>query len=402
MRILYLVHQFFPKHYTGTERLTLDLAEHMQRIGHSPLVVTYDRDVGQDGHAWLQDNVLVKKYSYRTIPVISLKQTTPRAIHEIFDERIGRAFDRLRIECDIVHICHPMWLSSMAMRAKEAGVPVLLTLTDPWLLCPRALIDRAYRLCSGPERGLRCVPTCHFDKRMTTRYKEAMTLLSAASYVATSGRFTASLFKQNEWPKEIPIIRHSINYRYVRPARRSVDPGNIRFGFIGSFIWHKGAHVLVKAFRKVSTQNVNLALYGSPHDDRAYFKELLRTARGDDRIQFLEPFDMDVLPEVMSDISAIIVPSVYYDNYPLVTLIGLAYGVPVIGSRIGGIPEIVSDGVNGLLFQPGDSDQLASLIEDVAREPEIIQKLAANIVTPRRLEEEGLDYENIYMKLTSR
>jgi glycosyltransferase involved in cell wall biosynthesis len=83
-------------------------------------------------------------------------------------------------------------------------------------------------------------------------------------------------------------------------------------------------------------------------------------------------------------------------------VIGLAYRVPVIGSRIGGIPEIIDHGVNGLLFQPGNSDELASVIEGVAKEPEIIQRLAENIVTPRRTEEEALDYENIYMKLTSR
>jgi glycosyltransferase involved in cell wall biosynthesis len=402
MRILYLVHQFFPRHYTGTERLTLDLAEHMQRIGHSPLVVTYDRDAGQDGFVRLQDNVLVKRYSYRTIPVISLKQTTLRAIHEIFDERIGRAFDKLRIECDIVHICHPMWLSSIATRLKEGGIPVLLTLTDPWLLCPLALVDRGYRLCSGPERGLRCASNCGFDRRMSTRYKEAMTLLSAANYVATSSGFTASLFRENGWPKEIPLVRHSINYRYVKPTHRLVDPGNIRFGFIGSFVWHKGAHVLAKAFRKVSAQNVSLSLYGSPHDEPGYFKELLGITQGDDRIRFLDPFDMDALPEVMSDTSVLVVPSVYYDNYPLVTLIGLAYRVPVIGSRIGGIPEIIDHGVNGLLFQPGNSDELASVIEEVAREPEIIQRLAENIATPRRTEEEALDYENIYRNLTSR
>ena len=225
MRILYLLHQFFPKHYTGTERLTLDLAQYMQRIGHSPLVVTFDRDQDQQGFVPLAENVLVKEYSYRTIPVISLRQTNPRPVHEIFDERIGRAFDKLGIECDIVHICHPMWLSSIATRAKDAGVPVVLTLTDPWLLCPRALVDPGFRLCSGPECGVRCVSNCGYDERMSIRHKEALALLSAADYVTTSSRFTASLFRENGWSKEIPIVRHSIDYRYVKPTEGSIDPG---------------------------------------------------------------------------------------------------------------------------------------------------------------------------------
>lgn len=112
-------------------------------------------------------------------------------------------------------------------------------------------------------------------------------------------------------------------------------------------------------------------------------------------------FEMRDSSEVMSNISVLVVPSVYYDNLPLVTLMGLAYKTPVIGSDIGGIPEVVQDGKNGFLFKPGDSDELASLIETIAAKPEILEELRENIISPRRVEEEALDYENIYRKLTS-
>ncbi|MGP8069525.1 MAG: glycosyltransferase, partial [Candidatus Bathyarchaeia archaeon] len=91
----------------------------------------------------------------------------------------------------------------------------------------------------------------------------------------------------------------------------------------------------------------------------------------------------------------------YYDNFPLVTLMGLAYKIPVIGSDIGGIPEVVQDGKNGFLFKPGRSDVLASVIERIAANPQILQSLRENIVSPRRVEEEALDYENIYTKMTT-
>jgi glycosyltransferase involved in cell wall biosynthesis len=108
---------------------------------------------------------------------------------------------------------------------------------------------------------------------------------------------------------------------------------------------------------------------------------------------------MESIPRIMKDTSLLVVPSVYPDNYPLVTLIALAYRTPVIGSRIGGIPEIIQSGVNGFLFEPGNADELASLINDIAEEPEIIQRLSENIQSPRRLEEEALDYENLYTEL---
>jgi glycosyltransferase involved in cell wall biosynthesis len=400
MKILYLVHQFFPKYYYGTERLTLGLAEQMQRMGHSPLVMTYDREKDQQGFVPLSDNVLVKKYTYGTVPVISFKKTTLPEICQIFDPDVEEAFSKLELKYDIVHVCHPMWLSSIARSCKGRGVPVVLTLTDPWLLCPAALIDRGFRLCDGPELGHKCASSCGFIG-MTDRYREALGLFGMADEVVTASRFTALLFKKNGWNRPIRIIPHSVDYRFVRRFSND-DRGNIKFAYIGSISWHKGVHVLVRAFQRVQSQNVSLRVYGSTREIWDYSKEVLALARKDERIKFLDSFDMDALPYVMKEISALVVPSVYYDNFPLVTLIGLAYRVPVIGSRIGGIPEIINHGVNGLLFQPGNSDELASVIEGVAREPEIIQRLAENIVTPRRTEEEALDYENIYMKLTSR
>ena len=398
MRILYLVHQFFPKYYTGTERFTLDLAEQMQRMGHSPLIVTYDRDASQEGFEHLHDNVLVRNYTYSTIPVISLKQTTSLGTHEIFNAEIGRAFNKLGVNCDIVHICHPMWLSSIARTCKNENIPVVLTLTDPWLLCPRRLIDQGYRLCSGPELGRRCISNCGFNTKMVARYEDALSLLDMADEVVTASRFTASLFKRNGWNGEIRIIPHSINYRYVRPID-NFDPAKVTFGFIGSISWHKGAHVLVKAFRKTSSQNISLKVYGSYREEWDYSKELFNLAHGDERILFLDPFDMKALPDIMKNISVIVIPSVYYDNYPLVMLIGLAYKVPVIGSNIGGIPEVIQHGVNGFLFDTGQEDELAQIIEEIARQPQIVESLRRNITAPRRTEEEALDYENIYMNL---
>jgi glycosyltransferase involved in cell wall biosynthesis len=403
LKILYLVHQFFPKYYYGTERFTLNLAEQMQRLGHNPLVMTYDRGQGQEGYVRLHNNVLVRKYSYHTVPVISFKKTHSPKFHEILDREIEEAYKKLKLTYDIVHICHPMFLSSIARSCKKQGTPIALTLTDPWLLCPATLIDRGFRLCNGPIFDRGCASNCHFASHsmLMARYRQALDVLGMADEIATASRFTASIFQRNGWNKPIRIIPHSIDYKFVKPTN---SPANdkITFGYVGSVVWHKGLHILVKAIRNVQAENVNLRIYGSTQESLDYTKELLAIARGDPRIKFLEQFDMETLPDIMKNISAMVVPSVYYDNYPLVTLISLSYRVPVIGSNIGGIPEIIQHGINGFLFEPGNVSELSSLITNLARNPNTIETLRENIVTPRRLEEEALDYENIYMKLSSR
>ena len=396
MKLLYLVHQFFPKHYTGTERLTLDLCLQMQRMGYHPTVLTYEPDPGVEGFEKLTDKILIKRYLHGAIPVLALKHSGSADICNVFDPSVEEAFQKLGLDCDLVHVCHPMWLSSIAKACKSRGTPLVMTLTDSWLLCPNALIDYGFRLCNGPEAGDRCILHCKLP--LKSRYEQAKTLYYMADEVAAASNFLYTLFRSNGWNRKIKIIPHSVDYRYVKRADISSQE-KITLAFVGSIAWHKGVHVLIKAIRDVHNNNIRLKVYGSPGDQPAYFKALLDLAQGDDRIQFLDPFEIEALPEIMKDISVIVIPSTYYENYPLVMLIALAYKVPAIVSNIGGMPEVIKEGFNGFLFEMGDTAELTEIIERIAREPGILERLKRNIVLPRRTEEEALDYENIYKEL---
>jgi glycosyltransferase involved in cell wall biosynthesis len=403
MRILYVVHRFFPKSYYGTERFTLNLAKQMQKYGHHPRVLSFDPAPEADATR-LQKGVYIKKYSYQNVPVISLSKIPfIPSYSRIFDPDIEEAFERLELPADIVHISHPMWLASAARVCDRNGIPIVLTLTDTWLLCPRALIDRNYRLCKGPLADGGCASHCAFDSKSTmlARYRESMSLLEMSGEIVTASEFTASTFKANGLDKPIRIVPHSIDYRFVTRIDRSpVETVNI--AFIGSVTFQKGLHVLVKAMRKVPHENVRLRVYGSMSENAAYAKEILQISDGDNRISFPGEFEMEALPRIMKETSLLVVPSVYPDNYPLVILTAMAHSIPVLGSNIGGIPEMVGNGNNGFLFEPGNVDELASLINSIAREPGIINKLAANFRSPKRLEEEALEYENIYSRLINR
>jgi len=395
MKILYLVHQFFPSHYMGTERFTLDLARQMQRIGHNPTVVSYDPSSGREGFESIAAGILAKSYTYQGIPVIALKHVNHSLGFEVFDAQIEEAFRKLRITGDLVHVTHPMRLSSAARLLKIAGTPFVMTLTDSWLLCPRAMLDSHNRPCAGPGLGDRCA--LEYGPPVTSRLREAKSLFDMADEVVVASRFLAALFRSNGWKRTIRIIPHSIDYATVRRSQNQ-SSGRITFAFIGTIAWHKGPHVLVKAFRKVPCPNARLRIYGSHDPQSDYFNRLLELARGDDRIQFMDAFAIQSLPKVMADVSVIVIPSVYHEPYPLVMLISLAYKIPPIVSNTGGMPEVVKDGFNGFLFEPGDAAQLTNVIERIAREPQVLQELRTNIVSPRRTEEEALDYENIYRR----
>jgi len=398
MKVLFLVHQFFPKSYMGTERFTLDLAKQAQRMGYNPRVLTYDRSPDRKQFEKLTDNVLVRHYRYAGIPVTAVHSRIADAI-EIFDHSVATAVDMLKLDCDIVHISHPMWVASVARALKQVrGIPVVMTLTDSWLLCPRGLLDLGCRLCNGPEAGARCIRCCRFSSKIKSRYEDAKTLFDMADEVVVASRFVANLFIQNGWNRKTRIVPHGIDYSNVQVAECH-ERSRLTLGFIGSIAWHKGLHVLVKAFRKVPDDDLRLRIHGSESESSDYYREVLALARPDSRISFLGPFQIDRLPDVMRDISALVIPSTYYEPYPLVMLISLAYNVPVIASNIGGIPEVIRDGINGLTFEPGNVDDLVRVIRQLADRPQILQMLRSNITAPRRTEEEALDYDNIYRNL---
>jgi len=92
----------------------------------------------------------------------------------------------------------------------------------------------------------------------------------------------------------------------------------------------------------------------------------------------------------------VVVPSEWYENSPLVIYESFAMGKPVIGARIGGIPELIEDGVDGLLFEPKNAADLAAKIKELANEPDILRQMSSKA---RRKAEEQFGFGNHYPKL---
>jgi glycosyltransferase involved in cell wall biosynthesis len=366
-------------------------------MGHNPTVVTYEPSYASDDFEVLTDRINVKRYFHRTIPVIALRHKSSADAAEVFHEPIEEAADKLSLDCDLIHVCHPMWLSSMVKRYGARSIPMMMTLTDAWLLCPAALLDRGLNLCNGPLADGGC-SNCGVGARMTPRLEQAKAVYDMADQLTAPSYFIPALFERNGWRRNIKVIRHGVNYADVK-SFKGPRTDEVTFGFIGSILWHKGVHVLVKAARSVSSRGMKVKIYGSP-GEQYYYETLLDLAGGDDRIQFMGYFKDEELPGIMSNSSALVIPSTYYENYPLAMITALAYRVPLIVSDIGGMREVIRSGVNGFTFQIGNYNELANIMENIATHPEILQNIRKKIEQPRRIEEEALDYENIYRQLT--
>jgi glycosyltransferase involved in cell wall biosynthesis len=182
------------------------------------------------------------------------------------------------------------------------------------------------------------------------------------------------------------------NWRPRKPGDSAkARDGLLRVGYIGQLTPHKGVFDLVGAVRRlhVDTNTLHLSLHGDPAAAwPAHRQQLERAMAGDARITLAGPFDNRDIRNVHAGLDVLVVPSRWYENSPNVILEAFACGTPVITANLGGMAELVEDGVNGLLFEPGDVEDLARCLRRVAEEPELLDRLRAGIPPVRTIEEE--------------
>ena len=416
MRILYACHQFFPEYYTGTERYGLNLARQMQRMAHHVSVLTYA--TGSLAPEKPVANAAIRKtFEYQGVPVIALR-------HLDFDQRGGlpaisfsprdsviyQEASRFLDESpafDLLHCIHPMRVGEIARAVKERGLKVILHLVDYWTLCPRVTLQRPDgSLCDGPDRGKNCALHCyHTDTldRLMKRWSEAQDLLTMTDVVISPSEFLIDMFRRNGVnTSKFVYLPHGADYSVMKNLERRSDDRRkttINLGFLGTLLPHKGIDVLVKAFTKIPVDNLRLKIYGGYFDMHEYYSNLLELAKGDKRIEFCGEYHFESIADVIKDIDMVVVPSLWYENAPLVISMAQMFGIPVIASRLGGMAEMVADGVNGFTFQPGDVEDLADRIRMIAANPDVLRELSSRKLSPPRIESEAFILEKLYSSL---
>jgi glycosyltransferase involved in cell wall biosynthesis len=154
------------------------------------------------------------------------------------------------------------------------------------------------------------------------------------------------------------------------------NSGN-EFLFIGQIVKHKGPQVAIEAFKKLKEKNVKLHIVGNG----SYLETAKRISEGDERIifhGFIE--NKKDLEKIIDRCSYVIFPSIWYEVFGLVIIEAMNRGLPVIASNIGAIPELIKDGYNGFLFEPGDVDSLHSIIENLVNLKKISCDLNKNAI----------------------
>jgi glycosyltransferase involved in cell wall biosynthesis len=277
-------------------------------------------------------------------------------------------------------------------QAEKRGIPFVQVLHDYYTLCPKVTMFRQGRPCTAPCGSCRAFRLPH------ARASRAVSAVIGVSQAVLDTHLRSGLFAQASIQAVVHNARSMALARQAAVERDASRP--FTFGYIGGLTDIKGVRLLMQAFDRVAataSRPMQLLLAGR---GKAEDVAELKRAHGSASVHFLGHVDA---ADFYRRIDVCVVPSLWNEPLGMVVFEAIASGVPVIGSRRGGIPEMIRDGVNGLLFDPTEAGALEALLTRVVDSPSLLESLrdggrasVRHFLEPQRMLDE---YEAIYRRL---
>jgi glycosyltransferase involved in cell wall biosynthesis len=417
MRVLLTIHDFLPQARAGSELYTYYLAQALQKSGSHQVHIL---------HCEQHNGFEVERRTYDGLDCTVIRKPvyeTDRLPNED-DERVDQVFNDLQtaFKPDVLHINHLIGLSTRIPRlTRERGTPVIFTVHDFWLACLRISMQQPTGLLCESSNPRKCGECC---RNRYSRFPD-WTLAASAEPKRFKGHVKDMLFNAFElgsgshWfdarRARVAEIVQSANL-FVMPSRflqdrlcgegipraktvycdygmpddvmRRAAPSpqlrkdRVRFGFVGTISEHKGVDVLLKAFD--GFDRADLRIYGRANPsllDR--FQHVLDQPN----VEFRGVLNDENKAVAFSELDALIVPSVWYENSPLTIHEAFLAGIPVITSNIGGMAELVPHEVCGMQFDVGNHEDLRRRLEQVVDQPDCLEAYRRRIPHVKTMDE---------------
>jgi glycosyltransferase involved in cell wall biosynthesis len=248
---------------------------------------------------------------------------------------------------------------------KSAGVPVVMTLNDLKLLCPSYLMLRnglVCERCKGKKFHNAVVTRCHkgsypasFVYALESWINHSLGKYGSVRRFITPSRFLRDKFLEYGWDGgKFTYLPNFIDCSQIQGCR----PGGEYLLYIGRLSREKGVSTLLKAYRSLE-RPIPLVVVGEGPEREALQRDVVNAGI---QVTFTGYLRGGELNGALNGARGVVIPSECYENAPLSLLEAFAAGKPVLGARIGGIPEMIDEGVNGFLFEPGNAHELAETI----------------------------------------
>ena len=399
MKILKVIHGYPMRYNAGSEVYTQGLAQALAQR-HEVHVFTRQENAFLPEYAVQQETDPADPHI--TLHVINMARARDGYQHPAVDDAFAALLDR--VQPDVVHIGHLNHLStSLALAARSRRIPIVFTLHDYWLMCPRGQFIQMYpqnpsdtwAVCDGQD-DRKCAVRCYSryfggaageyepDAAYWTgwvgrRMAHVREVCDAVDVFIAPARYLLNRFRDEFGIPEAKLVYLDYGFHLDRLNGRSRAEGEpFTFGYIGTHIPAKGVDHLITAFGSLAGAS-RLRVWGRDRGvETAGLQALAQELPGDAgrRVEWMGEYrNPEIVAEVFNRCDAIVVPSIWAENSPLVIHEALQVRVPVITADYGGMAEYVRHEENGLLFTHRDSASLARQMQRLADDPPLARKL---------------------------
>lgn len=401
MRVLLVIHGYPMRFNAGSEVYTQTLARGLADR-HEVRVFTRQEDASAPPYSLVDE---VDDGDPRVaLRVINNAASRDRYRHDEIDDAFDDVLNEFRP--NIVHVGHLSHLStSLVQRAARRGIPMVYTLHDFWLMCPRgqfiqrtaSTAEEPFSVCHGQE-DRKCAQKCYSlyfsgatelheseSATWTSWVRERMSHVrqmtdSVDRFIAPSQHLLARYRDEFGIPAEkLAFLDYGFDHKRLSNRSRQHETRFV-FGYIGTHTPAKGIHHLLDAFARL-TGNALLRIWGRTRDP--YTSSLRNHAESlpggaGRRVEWMGEYRNErIVAEVFDHADTIVVPSIWEENSPLVIHEAQHARVPVVTADVGGMAEYVQHEVNGLLFRHRDSCSMAEQMQRLLDEPDLARGLGA-------------------------
>lgn len=443
-QVVHVPFGYLPDTLGGTEIYVAGLVTELAQLGVSSVVVA----PGQSAE-YVHDATHV----LRIPPSPELSQ---EALYGEGDEgaagRFGTALDSVKPQ--IVHF-HAFTASASLLAMRECAqrrIPTLMTYHTPTVTCLRGtMLHWGKKPCDGVMVVTRCascalhgrglpkwlavlaahipLPLSKFfakalpSKAATVlgmrwltsiRHRAARSAVDLCQYIVSPCHWVSAVLVRNGVPaSKIVLSRQGLSRSQshtgtepTSPSLNVTDPTQnhgsennaLKLIFLGRIHPTKGLHTLLRALALRPALAVSLSIYSAKNTGDAYFDEISALVARDARVSLKAALSNANVVATMRDYDLVVVPSEWLETGPLVIYEAFAAGRPVLGSDLGGIAELVSDGQNGRLLPCGDASAWANAIGEIADNSRLIKNWQQNLPPLRTMREVAQDMLTVYDK----
>lgn len=380
MHILKIIHGFPPEYNAGSEVYSQSIVNELAK-NNKLTVFTREENEYELDFRFRKETRENVDFVY-----VNMARSKDGYNHDLLNANFAQMLSE--INPDIAHIGHLNHLSiGIVKELNNKNIPIFFTLHDFWLMCPRGQFlqrnfdgNNLYQLCEKQENH-KCASSCYkmYQSGTITKNKEQYDssnddkhwtnwvetrMLEIKQLLPMIDLFHApSKYLMNRFINDFGISKDKIMYldygfptHYLRPVIPKTN-GIYTFGYIGTHIPSKGIDMLIKAFKKIDVP-AKLKIYGREAGQST--KALRKLAEGSyNPIEFCgEYVNSNLASQVFQYVNAIVIPSIWGENSPLVIHEAQSCKIPVITADFGGMKEYVSHKKNGLLFKHRDVNSL--------------------------------------------